>query len=265
MTCKKIRSCATGLALLLYTALATADVLDGAEVRFLGRVTDEGPRWTWQVASADQTWAVDTADARTAGDQLVFNLANRGHLLFLEGRLYKVAESGGPGFSPLVTFSANGQPLMLPGGGDTSRGRFRAAVPAINPENGEVTGSLSFTLEQGLAASFGQPSGVNAISTGAPGMSLLTGGAVTQLPPDGLSGGLMNRLSSLLLMTQGWGAGMSAVSNGQVLSQSVLSAGNVTNIAAAYTSSLSDFQLTLPASDTPAFWQARLGVTVTVQ
>ena len=56
-------------------------------------------------------------------------------------------------FSRLVTFSAHGQPLMLPGGGDTWRGRFRAAVPAINPENGEVTGSLSFTLEQGLAGS----------------------------------------------------------------------------------------------------------------
>ncbi|EBT5667985.1 fimbrial protein [Salmonella enterica] len=265
MTCKNIRYCATGLALLLYTSLVAADILDGAEVRFHGRVTDEGPRWTWQVASADQTWGVDTADAKIMANRLVFDLSSKGALPFLEGRLYKVADSGGPGFSPVVTFSSQGQSLLLPKGGDTSRGSFRAAIPVINPANGEVTGSLAFTLEQGLAAAFGPPSGANAVSTGAPGMSLLTGGTVTQLPPDGLSGGLMNRLSTLLLMTRGWGTGMSAVSNGQVLHQSVLSAGNVTNIAAAYASSLSDFQLTLPADDTPAFWQARLGVTVTVQ
>ncbi|EAR0120336.1 fimbrial protein, partial [Salmonella enterica] len=34
---------------LLCAGMAAADVLDGGEVRFAGRVTDEGPRWTWQL------------------------------------------------------------------------------------------------------------------------------------------------------------------------------------------------------------------------
>ncbi len=47
----------------------------------------------------DQTWAVDTADARTANGQLVFDLRGKGSLPFLEGHLYEVAERGGPGFT----------------------------------------------------------------------------------------------------------------------------------------------------------------------
>lgn len=265
MTCKNVFHYTTGVALLLCTTLVSADILDGGEVRFRGQVTDEGPRWTWQMASSDQTWAVDTADAQVRAGHLVFDLSGKGHLPFLEGRLHQVAEAGGPGFSPVVTFSAHGAPLVLPEGGDTSRGRFRAAIPVTNPESGNVAGQLSFTLEQGLAASFGPQTEAGNTGTIVPGMSLLTGGAVTQLPPDGLSRGVVNRLSALLLMTRDWGNGMSAVSNGRVLSQSVLSSSGVTNIAAAYASSLSGFQLTLPVSDTPASWQARLGVTVTVQ
>ena len=96
-------------------------------------------------------------------------------------------------------------------------------------------------------------------------MSLASGDSVTQPQPQTLSRGLMARLSGLILMNQGAGSGMSAVSNGQTLNQSVLSGGNVMNIAAAYASSLSDFELQLPATGTPAHWRARLAVTVTVQ
>ena len=50
---------------LLYSAILQADILDGGEIQFNGFVTDEAPKWTWQISSPDQTWSVDTADART--------------------------------------------------------------------------------------------------------------------------------------------------------------------------------------------------------
>lgn len=56
----------------------------------------------------DQTWAVDTADARTANEQLVFDLRGKGSLPFLEGHLYEVAERGGPGFTPLSPSAVTG-------------------------------------------------------------------------------------------------------------------------------------------------------------
>ncbi|EGO3302128.1 fimbrial protein [Salmonella enterica] len=250
---------------LVYAGAVAAEALDGGEIRFHGEVTDEGPRWTWQVASPDQTWAVDTAQARPVAGWLVFDLQDRGVLPFLEGRLHEVATQGGPGFSPQVTFSSLGQTFLLPDGGDTSRGRFQAAVPVTNPETGKPVGQLAFTVEQGLAASFRPASGMSTYPAAAPGMALLTGGAVTQLPAGGLSQGLMNRLSSLLLMTPGWGNGMSAAFNGQTRPQGLLTSPSVPGIAAAYASAFSGFQLTLPAEETPAYWQARLSVTVTVQ
>ncbi|HFU5640511.1 TPA: fimbrial protein, partial [Salmonella enterica subsp. enterica serovar Freetown] len=48
-------------------------------------------------------------------------------------------------------------------------------------------------------------------------------------------------------------------------SQGVLADGRVTRLAAAYASAVSDFELRLPAENTPAQWQAGLSVTVTVQ
>ncbi|EBU7005290.1 TPA: fimbrial protein [Salmonella enterica subsp. enterica serovar Kintambo] len=252
----------SGLAMLLHASLATAGVLDGGEVRFTGYVTDESPKWTWQIASTDQRWTVDTADAQRSGDSLLFDLRDRGHLPFLEGHLYKIADRGGPGFSPRISFSSNGAPFTLTQGGSLTDQRFRASVPVTDPENGQVVGALSFTLEQGLGISLGaQQDGGPRVS----GMSLAGGDSVTQPRPQALSRGLMARLSALVLMNRGAGSGMSAVSNGQTLDQAVLSGGNVMNIAAAYASSLSDFELQLPASGTPAHWRARLAVTVTVQ
>ncbi|HHH6318728.1 TPA: F4 (K88) fimbria minor subunit FaeH, partial [Escherichia coli] len=72
---------------LFYSAAPHADILDGGEIQFNGFVTDEAPKWTWQISSPDQTWSVDTADARTENGQLIFNLRDKGALPFLEGHL----------------------------------------------------------------------------------------------------------------------------------------------------------------------------------
>lgn len=254
--------------ILLYAGMASADVLDGGEVRFGGKVTDEGPRWIWQMGESDPVWAVDTASAQTVGSWLVFDLSNKGTLPFLEGRLHEVAGQGGPGFSPQVTFSSQGKSLLLSQEGGSNRGRFQAAVPVTDQDTGRPVGQLAFMVEQGLAASFRvqpPPEGTDSGPGFPSGMSILTGGTVMQLPTGGLSQGLMNRLSALLLLTPGWEHGMSAAYRGRVVPQSVLNADTVTDIAAAYASSLSGFQLTLPAEQTPAGWLARISVTVTVQ
>lgn len=247
---------------LFYSITLRADILDGGEIQFNGFVTDEAPKWTWQINTSDQTWPVDTADARTENGMLVFDLRDKGALPFLEGRLYEVAERGGPGFTPFISFSSNGQPFTITEGNSASAQRFRASVPVRDPETGNVSGQLSFTLNQGMAVSVGvQEEGV-AVPAG---MSLVSGQSVTDVQPGTLPQGLKARLSSLLLMNQNFGNGMNAVDNGQVISQGVLADGRVMNLAAAYASAVSDFELRLPAEGTPAAWQAGLNVTVTVQ
>ncbi|EGI3956021.1 F4 (K88) fimbria minor subunit FaeH [Escherichia coli] len=239
------------------------DILDGGEIQFNGFVTDEAPKWTWQIGSPDQIWSVDTADARTESGQLVFNLRGKGVLPFLEGHLYEVAERGGPGFTPFITFSSNGQSFTVTEGNGTSAQYFRASVPVRDPETGNVSGQLSFTLNQGMAVSAGrQDDGAASVPAG---MSLVSGQSVTDVLSGTLPQGLKVRLSSLLLMNQNFGNGMSAADNGQVISQGVLADGRVMNIAASYASAVSDFELRLPAEGTPARWQAGLNVTVTVQ
>ncbi|WP_407907631.1 F4 (K88) fimbria minor subunit FaeH [Escherichia coli] len=247
---------------LFYSAASHADILDGGEIQFNGFVTDEAPKWTWQISSPDQRWAVDTADARTENGQLVFNLRDKGALPFLEGHLYEVAERGGPGFTPFITFSSNGQPFSVIEGSGTTAQRFRASVPVRDPETGNVSGQLSFTLNQGIAVSAGKQEEGAFVPVG---MSLVRGQSVTEVQSGRLPQYLKSRLSSLLLMNQNFGNGMNAVDNGQVISQEVLSDGRVMNLAAAYASTVSDFELRLPAEGTPAAWQAGLNVTVTVQ
>ncbi|EDZ5417300.1 F4 (K88) fimbria minor subunit FaeH [Salmonella enterica subsp. enterica serovar Muenchen] len=247
---------------LFYSAAPRADILDGGEIQFNGMVTDEAPKWTWQISTPDQTWAVDTADARTENGQLIFDLHDKGTLPFLEGHLHEVAERGGPGFTPFIVFSSNGQPFTVTEGNSTSAQHFRASVPVRNPENGHVAGQLSFTLNQGMAVSAGiQEDG----ATLPAGMSLVNGQSVAEVQPGTLPQGLKARLSSLLLMNQNFGNGMSTVNNGQVISQGVLADGRVMNLAASYASAVSDFELRLPTEGTPAQWQAGLNVTVTVQ
>ncbi|WP_289306907.1 F4 (K88) fimbria minor subunit FaeH [Escherichia coli] len=247
---------------LFFSAESYADVLDGGEIQFNGFVSDEAPKWTWQISSPDQTWVVDTADARTENGQLVFNLRDKGALSFLEGHLYEVAERGGSGFTPFITFSSNGKPFTVTEGSGTSAQHFRASVPVRDPETGNMSGQLSFTLNQGMAVSAGRQEGGISVPTG---MSLVCGQSVTDVQSGTLPQWLKVRLSSLLLMNQNFGNGMSAVDNGQVISQGVLADGRVMNLAAAYASVVSDFELRLPAEGTPAAWQAGLNVTVTVQ
>ena len=247
---------------LFCSCFSYAEILDGGEIQFNGFVTDESPKWTWQISSPEQTWAVDTADAHKENGQLVFNLRNKGGLQFLEGHLYEVAERGGPGFTPFITFSSNGQPFVVKEGSGTTAQCFRASVPVRDPETGHVSGQLSFTLNQAMAVSAGRQEDEVSVPVG---MSLVSGQSVTDVQSGRLPQGLKARLSSLLLMNQNFGNGMNAVDNGQVISQGVLADGRVMNLAAAYASVVSDFELRLPAEGTPAAWQAGLNVTVTVQ
>ncbi|NAJ28347.1 fimbrial protein [Escherichia coli] len=177
---------------LFYSAAPHADILDGGEIQFNGFVTDEAPKWTWQISSPDQTWAVDTADARTENGQLVFNLRDKGSLPFLEGHLYEVAERGGPGFTPFITFSSNGQPFTVTEGNGTSAQHFRASVPVRDPETGNVSGQLSFTLNQGMAVSAGAQEEGTAVPAG---MSLVSGQSVT----DVQSGTMVAKFSLMVL------------------------------------------------------------------
>ncbi|HAW1878618.1 TPA: fimbrial protein, partial [Escherichia coli] len=43
---------------LFFSILLRADILDGGEIQFNGFVTDEAPKWTWQISSPDQSWTV---------------------------------------------------------------------------------------------------------------------------------------------------------------------------------------------------------------
>ncbi|WP_338629507.1 fimbrial protein [Yersinia enterocolitica] len=249
------------LFILFYSISSQSNILDGGEVRFRGFVTDDAPKWTWRIASPDQSWDVDTGDARQEGTQLVFNLKNKGVIPFLEGYLHEVAERGGPGFTPYVTYSSGTQSLLSIDGGNTTRQRFRASIPVWDPENNKNVGSLEFTIEQGMAITAGIQEENVPLSHG---MFLVSGESISDANPDGLSPELMNRLSNLLMMNKNFGNGMSATSNSKVISQSMLSDGRVQNIAAAFASTLSDFELHLPSESTPAQWHATLNVTVVV-
>nr|WP_011282386.1 minor fimbrial subunit [Salmonella enterica]AAY88086.1 minor fimbrial subunit [Salmonella enterica subsp. enterica serovar Dublin] len=257
---KSIISALAALAL-FYSAAPRAGILDGGEIQFHGLVTDEAPKWTWQVGSPDQTWAVDTVMPVPANGQLVFDLRGKGSLPFLEGHLYEVAERGGPGFTPFISFSSNGQPFSVTDGGSTTAQHFRASVPVRNPENGHVAGQLSFTLDQGN----GRQRGHQEDGAVLPADVARKRAERERVQAGTLPQWLKSRLPFLLMLNRGFGNGMSTADNGQVISQGVLADGRVTRLAAAYASVVSDFELTLPAENTPAQWQAGLSVTVTVQ
>ncbi|MBB2413069.1 F4 (K88) fimbria minor subunit FaeH, partial [Escherichia sp. 14.0985] len=83
--------------------------------------------------------------------------------------------------------------------------RFRASVPVRDPETGNVSGQLSFTLNQGMAVSAGAQEEGAAVPAG---MSLVSGQSVTDVQSGTLPQWLKTRLSTLLLMNQGFGNGM---------------------------------------------------------
>ncbi|AOV95547.1 fimbrial protein [Edwardsiella hoshinae] len=247
---------------LFYASHTQADLLDGGEVQFHGFVTDTAPKWTWQVSSSAQSWPVDSAEAQLTNGMLRFDLSDKGALPYLEGYLHEVAQRGGPGLTPLITFSSGGQPLTPLAGGNSHAQHFRAAVPVYDPASGKAVGRLSFTLDQAMAVSAARQLAGVAVPSG---MTLVSGQSVSAVQPATLPAGIRNQLSALLLMNQGFGQGMSAVGNGQVINQGVLADGRVTRLAAAYASALSAFELTLPATGTPSQWQTGLNVSVTVQ
>jgi len=247
--------------MLFYSVSSSSNVLDMGEMQFRGFITDDAPKWAWRVASSDQSWDVDIGDARQEGSQLVFNMKNKGSLPFLEGYLYEVAERGGPGFVPYITYTSGARTISSIDGGNTTRQQFRTSVPVHNPENNEIIGNLKFTIEQGMAVTVGiQDEDVSFRD----GMYLVSGDTLSEVNPEKLSPGLMNRLSNLIMMNRKFGKGMSATSNKLVTTQGTLSDGRVQNIAASFASALSDFELCLPVEGTPAQWHATLNVTVVV-
>lgn len=129
---------------------------------------------------------MDTADAHKENGQLVFNLRDKGDLPFLEGHLHEVAERGGSGFTPFITFSSNGLPFAVKEGGGTTVQRFRASVPVRDPETGSVLGLLSFTLNQGMAVSVGRQEDGASVPAG---MSLVSGQSVTDVQSGSLPQG----------------------------------------------------------------------------
>ncbi|MCK8332605.1 F4 family fimbrial subunit [Erwinia amylovora] len=262
MSNRKYFISALSIIALSYSLLSRSEILDGGEIQFQGFVTDQAPKWTWQVASPEQNWAVDTADARNENGQLVLDLHDKSSLPFLEGHLHEVAERGGPGLTPVITFSSGGQPFLVAGGGSTRPQQFRASVPVRDPDTGNTVGQLFFTLDQGMAVSGGYQKESIMLPAG---MSLVSGESVTAVQTATLPQGVMNRLPALLLMNSGFAHGMNVVSSGQVISQSVLADARVVDLAAAYASAISGLELRLPAEGTPARWHAGLNVTVTVQ
>lgn len=247
------------ISVLIYFSEVHAAILDGGEVQFNGLVTDDAPKWTWQISSSEQSWTVDMANAHLENGVAVFDLRDKGIYPFLEGYLLEVADRGGPGFTPTITFSSSGQQLSIKEGGSTTAQHFRASVPVSDPDSGNVVGEFLFTFDQGMAVSFGMQEELSMPS----GMSLISGQSVTDVQPKNLPKRLNARLSSLLLMNKG--SHVSVVNSGQVISQAVLANSRVMNLAAAYASELSDFELRLPVDKIPSQWHARINVTVIVQ
>ncbi|MDI2145875.1 fimbrial protein [Pseudomonas sp. ITA] len=262
----------TGALCLLLTCAASptfATVLDQGEVEFSGYVIDEAPRWLWQVASPDQVWNVDVADAHldAQGNQ-VFVLQDKGSLAFLEGHLKKVADRGGAGMTPVISFSSEGAPLTpAAGGGSAQDTRWRASVPVRNAQTGEFAGQLSFTLEQGMVLAQGNtlPSldGGTDRKLGLSGMALVAG-------DGGQSGEVPTALMSRLAVLMGMNNGVETASvplkwQGERIDRQVLADSHVPQLAAAYASQLSNFTLSWPQDKVPSHWRASLNVTVTLR
>ncbi|WP_270827339.1 fimbrial protein [Aeromonas sp. Y318-1] len=249
------------LALAATSDAARAVVLDQGEIAFAGYIVDEGPRWVWQMASSDQVWDVDTDDAHVdvRGWQ-IFSLSGRGSLPFLEGHLRKVAERGGVGMTPSVTFSANGVVLSTGTGPLVTR----TAIPVKDVQTGEAVGQLAFTLEQALVVAQGRGAPDEASADrdlGLAGMALVTE-AVSGAPGPTLAA----RLSTLMGMNEGSAqVSMPLTLQGERVSRQVLADNRVPMLGGAYASQLSDFELSWPQESVPAQWRATLNVAVTIQ
>lgn len=244
-----------------------AAVLDQGEVEFSGYVIDEAPRWAWQIASPDLVWDVDVADARpdAQGNQ-VFSLKGKGDVPFLEGHLKKVADRGGAGMTPVMSFMSEGAPLSV-AAGSVQDAHFRASVPVRNADTGETAGQLSFTFDQGMVLAQGTHlpaiEGSSDRHLGLTGMALVAadGGQVEEIPAP-----LMNRLAVLMAMNgNSEVAGIPLTWKGEHVPRQVLADSHVPQLAGAYASKLSDFTLSWPQDKVPSRWRASLSVTVTLR
>ena len=258
---KIIKTIFTTIVLFYSLHAFSSTILDGGEIRFRGYVTDDGPKWRWRVASDDKIWDVDLSESFQKNGRYIFNLKRKGTIPFLEGYLYEVTERGGPGMTPYISYTTGEKALHLYEGTNTTSQRFRTGVPVYNPDTGQSVGELLFTVEQGMAVGLGHQTDNPGPGQG---MYLVSGESVSNVQPDKLSAGLINRLSTLLFMNKGFNNRIGTTGNVKQISQSILSDGQTKNIAAAYASALNDFELHLSAGDIPEKWYATLNVTVTV-
>lgn len=249
------------LFILLCSINSKASYIDGGEIRFQGLVTDNMPKWSWRVSSPEQFWDVDIRDARKEGDELIFNLKNRRTIPFIEGHLYEVASHGGANLTPYVTYSSGKQPLFSIDGGNTTRQLFRASIPVWDLDKNKKAGSLEFTIEQALAIT-SRVQKENSLLT--KGMFLVSGENISEVNPDRLSPELLNTLSELLMMNKNYGNEMSVTKQSKVIPQRIILDGRVKNIAAAFSSVLSDFELHFQPEMVPRRWHATLNVTIEV-
>ncbi|HEN3635333.1 TPA: fimbrial protein, partial [Yersinia enterocolitica] len=162
---------------------------------------------------------------------------------------------------PYISYTSGDKALQIYEGTDYSNQRFRAGIPVYNSETGQSVGELLFTVEQGMAIALGTQTNN---TRGGQGMFLVNGESVSNVQQDKISAELINRLSTLLSKNKGFGNGMSTAGPVRIMSQSILADGQTENIAAAFASALTDFELHLPIDGTPAKWYAMLNVTVTV-
>lgn len=247
------------IAILFHFSNVRANIIDGGEIQFNGSVSDESPKWKWQINSPSQSWAVNTGNARLENGVLIFDLREKGVFPFLEGHLNEIAERGGPGFIPMITFSSAGQPLSVIKGGNSTSQHFRACVPVSGSDSKKLAGKFCFTVEQAMAINLG-PQQEFSMPVG---VSFVSGHSVTNVQPKSLPDRLTARLSSLLLMNKG--SSVTILNKEKTINQEVLANSRLMNFSTAYASELSDFELRLPIDEKPSQWHVKLNVTVTIQ
>ncbi|EFR2206997.1 hypothetical protein HZM62_004128 [Salmonella enterica] len=243
-----------------------ASVIDQSEVEFSGYVIEESPRWLWNVNNSHYVWDVDVDNAKidTRGWQ-IFNLEEKGKVNIIEGYLKKIAQNGGVGMTPEITFSSDGK-VIYSNWGDFNK-NSKTHIPVKNAITGEIIGELSFTIDDALVVA--QGSMVKPDFNDVQYVKQIQGIAVVR---DGgsvykeLSSDQKNTLISLLQKNENSiNADFSFSFKGEKLAKSVLSDNSYTLIASAYSCQLSDFELSWPQEKIPTLWQARLTVSVTIQ
>lgn len=238
------------------SSFSNSNALDGGEIRFHGFVVSDVPKWLWRIASPEQEWILNIDEARKEDGKLVFDINNVKTLPFFEGYLQDIAERGGPGLTPTITYSSEGVMLNREYGNHLGE---VLSIPVRDYHSNYVVGKLSFIIEEGMAISTGNlkddkiPRGVSLI--------LLDKHKLYINTP---SQKLMERLSMLLSLSQKKQGDFFTHYNGKVFDIDILSDSRVVNFIAAYASFLSGFKLYISSDYLPSKWRASLTITVTV-